>query len=499
MPSLTINDLDETDVLIAEERAREAARNGILPFTVYTKPDYRINWHHRLIASKLDQFSKGEIKRLIIAAPPQAGGKSELVSRRLPPFILGKHPGKRVLAASYSAELIQGMSRRCLSIMRQDEYRELFPSVRVGGGLKEAVEEWDTSTGGGYKCSGAEGGITGQVSDYAILDDLIKGRAEANSATVRKRIWSWLEDEVLSRLGAHGSCLLMATRWHEEDPTGMILAMMENDPLAEKWETLIIPARLDREEDRVPGDPRQIGESMWPWYYAGKVDGLSKQEMHARAKVFLERWERRNPLGFASLAQQNPTPLKGDMFERDWFRYIDAKDLPKGMRTLRYWDRAATIPSPTNPNPDWTAGALCGEYDGNLYIIDMEHFQDDTAGNHKRTRTTAERDGYDVPVYLEQEPGSAGKDAIYIYVTKVLKGFSVFDDKPTGDKTVRASPVAALAKNGHVFLVRGAWNHAFVAEAVTFPNGKKDQIDAVSGAYKYLFQHVESEDESLDY
>lgn len=293
---IAISDLDDIDFEVAEEESRRIARNGILPFTVYTKDDYRINWHHRLIADKLDQFVRGEIKRLLISLPPQAGGKSELISRRLPAYILGKLPQSKIIAGSHTIDLVRSMSRKCQSIMQTDEYRELFPEVLIKtGDLKSTADEWETSLGGSYKGVGTEGGINGRPGDFALLDDLIKNRQEATSPTVRARVWGFLQDDLLTRIGAHGGCLIVATRWHEEDPTGMILSIMENDPDAEKWETLFIPARLDSEEERVPGDPRKIGESLWPWYYAGKKDGLSPDEMEARAKDFLSKWEKRNP------------------------------------------------------------------------------------------------------------------------------------------------------------------------------------------------------------
>lgn len=177
---------------------------------------------------------------------------------------------------------------------------------------------------------------------------------------------------------------------------------------------------------------------------------------------------------------------EGAMFERDWFPIKDINEIPRGIRKLRYWDRAATEPTAKNPDPDWTAGALCGQKDGVLYIFDMQHFQAKSLGNEQRIRATAESDGKAVPIYLEQEPGSAGKDVTDHYQRIVLKGYIVVADRPTGDKRDRAKPWAALAQNGNVVLVAGPWNHNFLAEIESYPNGKKDQVDGVSGGYKFL-------------
>lgn len=172
------------------------------------------------------------------------------------------------------------------------------------------------------------------------------------------------------------------------------------------------------------------------------------------------------------------------MFDRSWFKIVDRA--PAGMQKIRYWDRAATEVTEKNPDPDWTAGGLGGMDNGILYICDMEHFRESPASNEARIIQCAEVDGHDVEVIIEQEPGSSGKDVVDNYQRKVLKGFTVRADRPTGDKVTRAKPWSALAERGNVCLVRGPWIHNFLAEVETFPHGKKDQVDAVSGLYKFL-------------
>ena len=76
----------------------EQARQCLLPFTTFTMPDYRVNWHHRVLAERLDRVVSGECRRLMIFMPPQHG-KSELVARRFPAFVLGRDPELRLIAA----------------------------------------------------------------------------------------------------------------------------------------------------------------------------------------------------------------------------------------------------------------------------------------------------------------------------------------------------------------------------------------------------------------
>ena len=135
----------------------------------------------------------------------------------------------------------------------------------------------------------------------------------------------------------------------------------------------------------------------------------------------------------------------GTMFDRDWFVIKEAHEIPPGIRKMRYWDRAATLPTAKKPDPDWTAGALCGQKDGVLYVFDMQHFQENPAGNERELGKTARIDGRQVPIYIEEEGGSAGKDTISHYQRTVLRGYIVVGDRPTGDKTERAKPWCALS------------------------------------------------------
>jgi predicted phage terminase large subunit-like protein len=91
-----------------------------------------------------------------------------------------------------------------------------------------------------------------------------------------------------------------------------------------------------------------------------------------------------------------------------------------------------------------------------------------------------------VRVWIEQEPGSGGKESAESTIAN-LAGFSVYAERPTGDKELRAEPYAVQVAAGNVRLVAGEWNQLFIDEHKTFPRGKfKDQIDAASGAFNKL-------------
>jgi predicted phage terminase large subunit-like protein len=180
----------------------------------------------------------------------------------------------------------------------------------------------------------------------------------------------------------------------------------------------------------------------------------------------------------------------GGLFRREWFtepgRIVDVADVPKGGRSIRYWDLAATVPKP-GKDPDWTAGAKVTLKDGVYYIEDIKRKQGSPMQIEKLVRETADIDGKSVAIRMEQEGGASGVNTIDTYSRRVLVGFDFQGHRKTGDKSEMARPVSAAAEQGNVRLVRGAWIGPYLDEVEAFPQGMHDdQVDAVSGAFSLL-------------
>lgn len=178
--------------------------------------------------------------------------------------------------------------------------------------------------------------------------------------------------------------------------------------------------------------------------------------------------------------------LGGTLMNREWFRIVTA--VPPLRSTIRYWDMAATLADGKN-DPDWTAGAKVGRTeDGRWIILDMRHSRLTPGGNEMLVGTTASQDGKAVKIGMEEEPGSSGKSVTDHYRRTVLLGYNFHSMRPTGDKVVRAMPLAAAAEAGNVMLLEGKWNKDFLdeVEAFGYDCPHDDQVDAASGAINML-------------
>jgi len=94
-----------------EKDARMKARRNFSAYCQYVDERYELPPHLKLVASKLQEVAlfrathgqKG-ISRLIIMMPPQHG-KSEMVSRNFPAWVLGLMPDTRFIISSYGGDL----------------------------------------------------------------------------------------------------------------------------------------------------------------------------------------------------------------------------------------------------------------------------------------------------------------------------------------------------------------------------------------------------------
>jgi predicted phage terminase large subunit-like protein len=179
----------------------------------------------------------------------------------------------------------------------------------------------------------------------------------------------------------------------------------------------------------------------------------------------------------------NVRAAAGTMFRREWFRVVDA--IPAGwIKCIRFWDRAATRPSETNKDPDWTRGIKLYKYaDGRFLVADLKSKQDTPGQVETLIKTTASHDTAATAIRAHQDPGSAGVKEAENFIA-MLAGYDVDAYPISSDKVVRAKPVSAQAEHGNVWVLRAPWNEAFFTELENFPDGAHDDIvDALSGAF----------------
>ncbi len=430
---------------------------------------------HELMAGMLDQVLVGEIKRLMIFAPPQHG-KSELVSVRLPAFWLGKRPDDPIILTSYAAGLAESKSRQARNLVESEEYQRLF---HVGTPRdSRAVNMWSIAgRRGGLLAAGVGGPITGHGAMLGIIDDPFENWEQAQSQTYRDYVWDWWKGTFRTRIWEAGAICVIMSRWHEDDLAGRLIGDQGGE-----WTILRLPALAETQEERDENNKR-LGLP------SGQPDPLGRAPSEPLAprrfsRAALDALRRDvGSLVWNAEYQGVPRAPEGNRFKRNWFKIVDVA--PAHMPHVRYWDKAAT-----EGGGKFSAGVLIGRTAGITYIEDVVRGQWSTGNRRAAMSQTASADklkyNNTVKIYIEQEPGSSGKDSVDDEIT-LLAEYPTHADRPTGDKDTRLEPFVAQAEAGNVRLVRGMWNQAYIEEMCAVPNGAfRDQADATAGGYNKL-------------
>jgi predicted phage terminase large subunit-like protein len=183
----------------------------------------------------------------------------------------------------------------------------------------------------------------------------------------------------------------------------------------------------------------------------------------------------------------NVRATAGMMFKRDWFQVVDTISAGP-IQMVRYWDRAATKPSESNRDPDWTRGIKLYKYaDGTFIVVDLKSMRDTPLQIEQLIKNTASQDSQSCKIVGEQDPGSAGVADASAF-TRMLSGFQVLTRKVTKDKVTRAKPVSAQCEAGNIRVLRAPWNEEFFNELENFPDPSThdDIVDTLSGAFNEL-------------
>ena len=160
--------------------------------------------------------------------------------------------------------------------------------------------------------------------------------------------------------------------------------------------------------------------------------------------------------------------LSGGVLDVSKLKYFSTGEF---RQRVRYWDFAATEQK-EGVDPDWTAGVLMGVEDGEYQVQDVQRFREGPAEVEVRVKAQAQMDGPNVPVRIEQEPGSSGKIVVDHYARHVLPGRDFRGVRSSGNKAERARPLAAAISNGLVSLrSEASWVRDLVNEMRSFPVG----------------------------
>ena len=445
------------------------------------------NWHIEILCKELEKLAQRVGDRLprqydlLINVPP-GSTKTISVSIMFPAWCWTKWHWMRFITASYSDKLSLESAEYCRDLIRSQKFQKMYPDI----GIKEDKDVKSNfkivkksvgkngkpliNIGGGRYSTSVGGTLLGFHGDINIWDDPLNPTQAASDIELGNAI-RWIEQTLSTRKTNKDVSVTIGImqRLHQNDPSGHILAKEK-----ENLRHICLPGEIRNYEKQV--HPKEFTK-----YYE---DGLMDKN-RLTWKVLKDLEADLGQYGYAGQIGQDPTPPGGGMFKVDHFSIINPNQMPTRhqiMQTVRYWDKAGT-----QGGGDYTAGTKMSRLDNGRWLIE-DVVRGRWASNERERiiRQTAEADGSDVVIWVEQEGGSGGKESAEGTIRN-LAGFSVYAERPTGDKAFRADPYSVQVNNGNFMLLSGLWNYAFIEEHRFFPfSTYKDQVDSAGGAFNKL-------------
>lgn len=460
------------------------------------------DWQRNHLCPLLERFKTERGIRLLIHGPPQFG-KSIIMSKRFPAWLLANDPMRRIVMAGYNVEHARDQfAEQVRNLMQSDDFRHRYPQASIPTTCSAAA--FSTSARAALNdgqdsivAVGLLSGFTGKgvaPGDALLLDDPYASPDDAKSETINDRVWRFWDDNAKNRVHPEANVAVLFHRYHEADLAGRLLE-------TGNWEHVRFPALGDENEDGSDPTGRPMGEPLSPMW---TVPDLHKIELE-------------NPVVFRGQWQGTPRPVDGDKFKRHWFSIID--EIPPLVFWVRYWDLAVGI----KRENDFTAGALVGvRQNGAIVIADMKQWKREWPDTRDGIRDENDKEKilesgiigvaaedyellgtiYDKAIHKTRprmcvgvESPAAHKGYIQdLQRNDLFLRIPLHPIKPEGDKLERSATWRARGSAVGIQLVRdradNRWNEKFIKECLIF-DGKglthDDMVDAVSGAIELLY------------
>jgi predicted phage terminase large subunit-like protein len=402
------------------------------------------------------------VERLVVNMPPRHA-KTEFCTKLFPAYYLARNPTRYVMSTSYNSELGKEFGRNTRDIASDDRTQKAFPEFRIRKD-SQAADEWRTTSGGAYFGIGLDGTTSGRPATLLIIDDPIKSREDAESATKRNKVWSFYTSALAMRLQPEVDLtphkqLVILTRWHPDDLAGRL---METDEWKSgQWGHLTLPALTLKDEPN-PDDPNEPNyEALWP-------ERFPVNELLRRKRL--------NEREFAALYLQTPYIAGGNLIRSNWWQYYDDR-----IESLPIVIIAADTAFKKTEQADYSVFIVMGlDNHGDIYILDV--IRDKFTFPELKARAVAINTRWRGRglrgLYVEDK--ASGQSLLQ--ELRRESGVSVIPYRVSRDKVSRVHAVTPLIEGGRVFLPKSApWLDAFLEETLQFPSGAKDdQVDTLS-------------------
>ena len=333
--------------------------------------------HHLKICDALERVLSGDLKRLIINVAPRYG-KTELAVKAFISHGLALNPAAKFIHLSYADKLALDNSTYVKELVQSEDYRLLFPTVKIKSHVK-AVDKWYTTENGGVLARAAGGQVTGfgagtvdfededleeflndiesssgdaldrklRFGGAIVIDDPIKPD-DADSDTIREKVNERFDSTIRNRVNSRNTpIIVIMQRLHPNDLAGYL----QREDEADDWEVIELPCL------------REDGTALWPFKH-------TTEELLALKKA--------NEIVYERQYQQNPKPRAGLLFPVQDLKFFDFEEMEAKFADPDYCFTAA---DPADEGGDDFAGGNAKLIGDRIYISEILYNEDGSDKN----------------------------------------------------------------------------------------------------------------------
>ncbi len=405
----------------------------LLDFIPALSPRFVAPRHLAPMLGLFERIARGEQVRAVVSVPPRHW-KTETLLHAVP-WLLLEDPAQQIAYCSYAARIAEKKSRRARGLAE-------LAGVPLAADSK-SKRDWRTGVDeGGLWATSVDGAITGEGFQLVLLDDLVKGRAQAESATIRDRAHGWLLADVLTRCEPGASMIASGTRWHADDPLGRLIA--------DGWEYVNLPA--------IDVNGCALCPERWPIAELERIrDQLGGPDGYEWTALYQGQPRPRGARVFGDVATYSTLPVLEDVTIGIDFAYS------------------------TRTSADWSVAVVLGRAGETYYVLNVARLQVEPRVFRDRVRALC-------------ETYPSARCAAWVAATERggveffrESGIPINDRTAVADKFSRAITVTAAWNTGKVLVPeRAPWLEAFVSEIASFTGVKDrhdDQVDALAAAF----------------
>jgi len=450
----------EIDRMVDElnnRKANKAAYMDLIEFCKRMQPDYLVGKHHKILATMLMGIERGDKDRICVNIPPRHG-KSQLVSIYFPAWFLGRNPDKKVMMVSHTTDLAVDFGRKVRNLISSDEYRAIFPTVRLAQDSKSAGR-WNTNSGGEYYACGIGSALAGRGADLLLVDDphseqdVINGNFE-----VFEKAYEWFTFGARTRLMPGGRVAIIQTRWHMDDLTGRVTRDMVNNDLSDQYEVVEFPAILEIESKK---SGKVVHKPLWPEFFDMKALERTKASM----PVF--QWN--------AQYQQQPTAEEAAVVKREWWQEWTSENPPVCEYIIMSLDAAAEKHNRADFTALTTWGVFLNEEENAYHIILLNSIKERLEFPELKALAMQEYADWEPDSFIVEKKSSGA--ALYQEMRRT--GLPVQEYTPhrgSGDKMARLNSVADIIASGMVWVPQTRWAEEVIEEIAGFPFMSHDDL-----------------------